>query len=140
MTKANTTAAPVAPKGKATRAATVSPIKYALQDFAMPTSGNMLFAHTAVFLKLSAMEVNAMPRAQVVKSIGARAVSYHVGKGNFEKTAKGLILTAKGLEFFAKRTIDPELHAAYEEVLTTGKLNATANVKTASSVIDLSRA
>jgi hypothetical protein len=125
------------PKAAAKVAQTPVAIKYAVADFARPSAGNALAAHTAAFLTLSGISDRPVARAQCVKVIGARAVQYHVGNGNFQPTASGLALTDKGAEFFASRAVDPELFAAYSEVFTTGKVNDVANVKTPSSVVKL---
>lgn len=106
-------------------------IKFAIQDFARPRAGAALIAHTAAFLELSGLaDGRAMPKAQAARIIGARAVQYHTDNGNFQQTEKGLILTEKGELFFVSRNADAELMAAFREVMTTGKINAMANVKT----------
>ncbi len=116
---------------KAKPAAVSMEIKYAIQDFARPRAGAALIAHTAAFLELSGLaDGKAVPKAQAAKIIGARAVQYHTDNGNFEPTDKGLTLTEKGTMFFISRVTEPELLFAYREVLTTGKVNALANVKT----------
>ena len=115
---------------KAKQATSASAIKFAITDFARPSAGNLLIAHTAAFLGLSGMaNEQAFPKAQAQKIIGARAVQYHLGNGNFEATDKGLILTEKGFLFFATRQADLELLAAYELVMTTGKHAPTVIVK-----------
>lgn len=121
-----------APKGaKEVQAA----IKYCIVDYARPKAGHALFAHTAAFLRLSGMDAGqAYPIAKAREVVGATAVKYHSSKGNFEPTAKGLALTAKGKAFFAARgEVSPELLAAFTEVLTTGKPNDKANVKSEAS-------
>ena len=138
-----TTTAPVtAPKGKTTRKAqtvaakpaqTFNAIKYVIEDFAKPKSGNALFALTAAWLTMSGISIAPVPRKAATQVIGARAISYHLEKGNFEMTEKGVKLTDKGAEFFAARSVDPELFAAFQEVMTTGKLNELANVKTSAA-------
>lgn len=138
--KAATKAAPVkknaakpATKASAKATAKAAPqgIKYAVSDFARPQAGRALAAHTAAFLGLSGMATgDAVPRAFASKVIGARAVQYHTGNGNFEATPDGLKLTEKGEIFFMSRAIDPELLAAYESVMQSGAVNDLANVKT----------
>lgn len=113
-------------------------IRYAIQDFARPRAGAALIAHTAAFLELSGLsDGKALPKAQAVRIIGARAVQYHTDNGNFQQTPEGLKLTEKGEFFFISRAADPELMAAFREVFTTGKINATANVKTEASRVAL---
>lgn len=132
--KAATAPAKAPAKGKAKGKAAAQPqtgIKFAIADFARPAAGRALAAHTAAFLGLSGMGAGAaIPRALATKIIGARAVQYHTGNGNFAATAEGLKLTDKGELFFLSREIDPELLAAYESVMQTGAVNETANVKT----------
>lgn len=113
-------------------------IKFAIQDFARPRAGATLVAHTAAFLELSGLaDGKAMPKQQAARIIGARAVQYHTDNGNFEQTPEGLILTEKGVMFFISRAADLEMLAAFREVMTTGKVNALANVKTEAARIAL---
>jgi hypothetical protein len=107
-------------------------------DYARPKAGAALFAHTSAFLKLSGMnEGKAYPRNTAVQVVGQTAVKYHAANGNFESTSAGLTLTAKGQAFFMARNashpINPELEAAFVEVMTTGNLNDKANVKSTHS-------
>lgn len=110
-------------------------IKYAIADYARPKAGAALFAHTAAFLALSGINAGqAYPKSKAAQIIGQTAVKYHTANGNFEQTAEGLKLTDKGRAFFAHRPEpDKELHAAFIEVLTEGKVNDKANVKAESS-------
>lgn len=108
-------------------------IKYAVADFARPTAGAALAAHTHAFLTLSGIaEGKPYPKAKAVQVLGARAVGYHLReKENFRQTDEGLLLTEKGELFFIHRgQADAELVKAYSEVLTKGAVNAAANVKT----------
>ena len=118
-------AAQEAPKG----------IAFAIVDYARPKAGAALFAHTAAFLELSGLNAGqAYPKSKAVQVIGQTAVKYHAGNGNIEQTAEGVKLTDKGRAFFAARpAVDKELHAAFVEVLTEGKVNDKANVKAESS-------
>jgi hypothetical protein len=118
--------------------ATNSPLSFAIVDYARPKAGAALFAHTSAFLKLSGMnEGKAYPRNTAVQVVGQTAVKYHAANGNFESTSAGLTLTAKGQAFFMARNashpINPELEAAFVEVMTTGNLNDKANVKSTHS-------
>lgn len=110
-------------------------ISFAIVDYARPKAGAALFAHTAAFLELSGLNAGtAYPKAKATQIIGQTAVKYHTGKGNIEQTADGVKLTDKGRAFFAARpAVDKELHAAFVEVLTEGKVNDKANVKAESS-------
>lgn len=110
-------------------------IAFAIVDYARPKAGAALFAHTAAFLELSGMNAGqAYPKSKAVQVIGQTAVKYHAGNGNIEQTAEGVKLTDKGRAFFAARpAVDKELHAAFVEVMTEGKVNDKANVKAESS-------
>lgn len=117
-----------------------SQIKFAVQDFARPSAGAALYAHTSAFLALSGLADGA-PCAKAIASkiLGARAVQYHTNNGNFTHTEKGLMLTDKGFEFFAVRMTqtDPEMMAAYSEFFIKGQQNAAINVKTPGSIVAL---
>lgn len=110
-------------------------IKYAIADYARPKAGAALFAHTAAFLELSGLNAGqAYPKSKAAQIIGQTAVKYHSANGNFEQTAEGVKLTDKGRAFFAARpAVDKELHAAFVEVMTEGKINEKANVKAETS-------
>lgn len=110
-------------------------IKFAIADYARPKAGAALFAHTAAFLALSGINAGqAYPKSKAAQIIGQTAVKYHSANGNFEQTAEGLKLTDKGRAFFAARpAVDKELHAAFVEVMTEGKINEKANVKAETS-------
>jgi hypothetical protein len=90
-----------------------------------PMSGAKLFAHTAAFLDLSGIsEKKPVARALAVRVMGQTAVKYHTERGNFHHAAEGLFLTVIGTEYLRKmRAVDPELRAAFVEVLSTGKPN-----------------
>lgn len=133
-----------APKGKGKQAPQQAPqteqqapkgIAFAIVDYARPKAGAALFAHTAAFLELSGLNAGqAYPKSKAVQVIGQTAVKYHAGNGNIEQTAEGVKLTDKGRAFFAARpAVDKELHAAFVEVMTEGKVNDKANVKAESS-------
>lgn len=112
-------------------------IAYVLHDYARPVAGARLAAHTAAFLTLSGMASGApCPSATAIKVIGPTAVKYHRLNGNWESTAEGLKLTAKGVASFASRGApDPELFAAYQDVLVNGTVNAVA--KSADQIVKL---
>jgi hypothetical protein len=121
-----------------TQALSNSPIAFAIVDYARPNAGAALFAHTAAFLKLSGMqEGKAYPKAKASQVIGQTAIKYHTSNGNFEATSAGLTLSSKGNAFFMARNashpVNPELEAAFIDVLTTGNINDRANVKSAHS-------
>jgi len=114
-------------------------ITHRLTEGARPSSGTRLFAHTAAFLALSGMTRGAtVPYEQATAVVGPTAVKYHRLLGNFEPTETGLKLTPQGREFFRElRTQpDPELIAAYVDVLSTGNANAKV-VKHAGSIAKL---
>ena len=128
--KKNSAGKKVSP-AKTTPAAVKTEIRFAVQDFARPRAGATLIAHTAAFLEMSGMaDGKPMPKAQAAKIIGARAVQYHTGNGNFEQTDKGLMLTEKGEMFFMSRAADLELLAAFRAFFADGKVNPAINVKT----------
>lgn len=133
------TAPKAAPKTAAKNAGATGSIKYAIVDYARPKAGHALFAHTAAFLKLSGMdEGKAYPSSKARSIIGATAVKYHSGNGNLAATDKGLTLTPKGRAFFAARgEANPELLAAFIGVMTTGKPDDKANVKSESSRVTI---
>lgn len=117
-----------------------SPIAYAIVDYARPKAGAALFAHTSAFLKLSGMnEGKAYSRVKASQVVGNTAIKYHTLNGNFEATSAGLTLSSKGNAFFTARNashpVNPELEAAFIDVLTTGNINDKANVKSAHSRI-----
>lgn len=116
--------------------AAATKLTHFIQDFARPKHGAALFAHTQVFLELSGIAGGkSYPRAKAVQVIGGTAVKYHLANTNLEATAEGLKMTDKGYMFFSSRpTVDPELVKAFADVLSTGHLNAAANVKTTTAV------
>jgi hypothetical protein len=117
-------------------AAGAEKLTHFIQDFARPKHGAALFAHTQVFLDLSGIAGGkAYPRSKAAQVIGSTAVKYHLSNTNLEATSEGLKLTDKGYMFFSARpTVDPELVKAFTDVLTTGHLNAVANVKSTTAV------
>lgn len=144
--KAPATVAAKAPaKGKAQRKAAPAvkapaacAIRFAVVDFARPSAGAALAAHTQAFLDMSGIASgDAFPKAQATKIIGARAVQYHLGNGNFTQVEKGLKLSEKGELFFLSRNVDPELFAAYSAFFASGAINEAINVKAATSVVKL---
>lgn len=126
---------------QSTKPATVDtskPLSFAIVDYARPKAGAALFAHTSAFLKLSGLQDGkAYPKAQAAQVIGQTAIKYHASNGNLETTNAGLKLTSKGIAFFMARNashpIDPELEAAFVDVLTNGTINDKANVKSTAS-------
>lgn len=143
-TIAKTTAAKTVAKPAVKRAAKTTPkastptLAYAIVDYARPTAGNALAAHTAAFLELSGMSYGkACPKATATKVIGARAVQYHTNNGNMDATDTGLALTPKGVAFFSSRTVDAEQLKAFTAYMATGQLNDAVNVKSESARVKL---
>lgn len=143
MTAATTTISKTSAKKGASKVRAATPaqtIKYVAQDFARPTAGGALFAHTQAFLDLSGMAVGeACPRAFATKVIGVRAVAYHLSNGNFNATDKGLVITSKGELFFMERAgkTSPEMYKAYSEFFQKGAINEAINIKQAGSIAKL---
>lgn len=104
-----------------------APLRFYVEDYARPSAGAALFAYTRAWMELTNIDKVAVPHERVVRIAGQRAVKYHTDNGNFERTPKGLILSAKGKRFFAardaKELMDPEAHAAYVETMTRGRTN-----------------
>lgn len=118
-----------------TVAAPVKSVAFHIEDYARPKAGASLFAFTAAWLTLTGMaEGKPAARANLVKIAGETAITYHTKNGNFAKTDKGLVMTEKGLAFFAARAIDPALYAAFETVMTTGEEGAKAGIKNAAAI------
>lgn len=120
---------------KAKVTAPVRAVAFHIEDYARPKAGASLMAFTAAWMNLTGM-IDGTPvvRADMVKIAGETAVTYHTKNGNFEKTDKGLAITAKGRAFFAAREIDPQLLAAYETVLMTGQDGEKAGVKNPAAI------
>lgn len=120
---------------KAKAVAPVKAVAFHIEDYARPKAGAPLFAFTAAWLTLTGM-ASGKPaiRADLVKIAGETAVTYHTKNGNFEKTDKGLAITAKGRAFFAARTVDPQLLEAYETVMTTGQDGDKAGIKNPAAI------
>lgn len=132
MSKTTTTAKTAAKTAaKSAPVAAAPALKFTIVDYKRPQRGHALHAHTAAFLTLSGMaDGKAYPRAAAVTAIGQTAVKYHCGNGNFERTADGLKLSDKGYESFIFRSaVDPELLAAYMDVLSKGTPNASVRVE-----------
>jgi hypothetical protein len=128
------TKTPDAPKVETTQTETppveVKAIRFHIAEGFRPTAGDRLFAHTAVFLETSGMLTGTpVPSAHVRTVLGARAIKWHTGNGNFEDTPKGLALSEQGKANFAKRKVSAELKAAFEAVLQRGELNDAAGIK-----------
>lgn len=120
---------------KAKAVAPVKAVAFYIEDYARPKAGAPLFAFTAAWLTLTGLASGkAAIRADLVKIAGETAVTYHTKNGNFEKTDKGLIMTEKGNAFFAARTVDPQLFAAYETVMTTGEDGDKAGIKNPAAI------
>lgn len=122
----------VAPTVKRTvRKAPANQVKFVVMDGARPTAGNRLAGFTAAWLNLTGiMKGNAVQRATLVKIAGETAIAYHTRNGNFEKTETGLKLSEKGAMFFELRgDIAPDYRAAFEVIMSTGKLDERSEVK-----------
>lgn len=100
-------------------------VKYSIVDFARPKAGNTLFAFTSAWLELTGLSNGgAMARTRLVQIAGETAITYHTKNGNLAKTESGLTLSDKGQMFFATRTeIDPQVKAAFVDVLANGTVN-----------------
>ena len=100
-------------------------LSHVITGAARPAAGSQLASYTAAWLSLSGMIDGKAVPAEVVRAVaGPTAFGYHTRNGNFERTDKGVILTAKGEAHFATRPkiqVDPEMLKAYEEILSTGK-------------------
>lgn len=119
MAKTSTTKTP------ATAATSTEARLYVVNAIARPSAGNALYAHTDAFLTLSGLKKGkSIPQAQVIEALGARAVKYHLNNLTFALTEKGIRVSEFGHLIISKRMIDPEMQAAYVEVMTTGKTNA----------------
>ena len=114
--------APVTNKARTVRAPTP---KLAFRVIGRPGAGASLYAHTAAVFELLGMFKGAkIPRATLAQIIGDTAVKYHLTKTySLDWDANGLSLHDGGKAYFKARAIDPELKAAWLEVLTTGKTN-----------------
>lgn len=112
-----------APVAKTTRVAPLKLTHYLAGG--RPNAGNALFAHTAAVFELMGMTRGAkVPRATLSKIMGETAVKYHLNTTRvFDWDDKGISLHDFGRLFFSSRKIDPELKAAFIEVLSTGKTN-----------------
>ena len=87
-----------------------------------PTAGAALFAHTQVFMSTTGMLTGAAVPSALVKAVmGDTAVAWHTKECNMEQTRDGLKLTESGLVKFQARKANPELVAAFEQVLIEGK-------------------
>lgn len=132
MSKTTTTAKPSSKGAVSSKpVAAALALKFTIVDYKRPQRGHALHAHTAAFLTLSGMaDGKAYPRALAVKAIGETAVKYHCGKGNFDRTADGLMLSEQGYESFVFRSaVDPELLSAYMDVLSKGTPNPAVRVE-----------
>ena len=100
-------------------------IRFSLEPMTgRPSAGSKLFAHTAAFMLVSGLlEGKPVSRTVARQVIGDTAISYHAKRGNFEKTADGLMLTAKGETYFAERDADLEAVEAYAAFFVTGKVS-----------------
>jgi hypothetical protein len=110
-------------KKQATPKATPAAVRFVIRDGFRPSAGTRLASHTAAVLGLTGMIDGAMiPAAELRQMIGDTAFGYHSRKGNIERTDKGAKLSEQGvLLFMARAGVDPEMIAAYETVLSTGK-------------------
>jgi hypothetical protein len=139
----NKAAAPKKPAaGRTTRkpVAAKPTINFIIQDFARAQiSGGRLEAFTAAWLDLTGLNAGkAIAKDQLAKVSGPRAIAYHIGLKNIEKTVDGLKLTEKGQMFFAARTkIDPQLVEAYKAVLATGKVEDCLQIANPKAIVKI---
>lgn len=114
-------------------------VPFAIKDYARPGAGRNLFAMTQAWLELSNLYNGAIVSAELLKQVcGNTAITYHTKQlGNFEVTAKGLQLTAKGINFFKARKVenkfDEKVKDAYKAILSTGKMDGVL-VKSQSAI------
>ena len=130
--------APVASKAKASRVVAKGtmqgagvtapvvetfPIKFKMLQGFRPQAGSHLFAHTAAVLELTGMaQGKAVPRSTLTAIMGETAIKHHTAKTwMFSATSKGVELSDLGQVNPHWLQADPELKAAYMEILTTGK-------------------
>lgn len=130
-------AAPVGPALK-TRIAPKGATLHVATDTARPDVGKLLAAHTHAALTVLGMLQPARPsanRAAVSTVMGARAVKYHVGKGNFEVTESGIRLTSAGYSSMTARVADGKVDVAsanaFMDMLIDGKVEGTTLPKDA---------
>ena len=89
-----------------------------------PTSGPLLWAHTAAWLELSGLSAGkSFAKREAIAVAGATAVNYHIGKGTFEQVGDKIKLTAAGKLHFRTLAdkIDPEQQKAFAAILKGGK-------------------
>lgn len=86
---------------------------YVATDTARPAVGKMLAAHTHAALTVLGMLQPSRPaasRSAVSTIMGARAVKYHIGEGNFEDTSEnGLRLSSAGYGKLQARVADGKI-------------------------------
>ena len=99
------------------------PIKFKLLQGFRPQAGTHLFAHTSAVLELTGMiQGKAVPRSTLTAIMGETAIKHHTAKTwMFSATSKGVELSDLGQVNPHWLQADPELKAAYMEILTTGK-------------------
>lgn len=120
----------IAPKGSTLHVAT---------DGARPEVGKLLAAHTHAALTVLGMLQPTRPaasKAAVSTVLGARAVKYHAGKGNFEMTAdSGIRLSSAGYAAMTARVSDGKIDVAsanaFMDMLIDGKVEGTTLDKSA---------
>lgn len=119
-------------KSTSANKATIAPLTHSLAPGMRPERGAALFAHTCVFLVASGMMSEtltpgkAVPGALAREVLGERAIKWHLGRGNLERTSAGIVLTEVGAMHFAIRGADPELVDAYAAILTRGEPSSVA--------------
>lgn len=130
------------PKAKAapalkTRVAAKGAQLYVATDTARPAVGKLLAAHTHAALTVLGMLQPSRPassRAAVSTIMGARAVKYHMGEGNFEDTAdNGLRLSSAGYSKLQERVhggkIDVAQANAFMDMFLDGNVTGTPVAK-----------
>ena len=110
---------------------------YVATDSARPAVGKVLAAHTHAALTVLGMLQPSRPassRSAVSTVIGARAVKYHMGEGNFEDTAdNGLRLSSAGYSKLQARVsegkIDVGAANAFMDMFLDGNVTGTPVAK-----------
>lgn len=131
-------------KKQAKQAARVNGPAFILSGAARPSAGTRLASHTAAVLSLTGMidGETRIPAAELRQLIGETAFGYHARKGNFDRSAEGVKLSDEGVLHFIQRpsiVADPEMTAAYETILRTGKPDGNM-VKNAEFIKPLAKA
>lgn len=104
-----------------------------------PSSGPLLWAHTAAWLELSGMTAGkAFSKRDAIHVAGATAINYHLTKGTFEQVGDKIKLTAGGKHHFRTMAddgkIDPDQKAAFVALMKTGRTQAAVSIKNAAQI------